>query len=58
MVWDIKSPSLQYKNDIPSMQNERNCKTDSLASDFEQFKKFVSEELLSLKTCVETVRNS
>ena len=29
-----------------------------MASDLEEFKKFVTEELFSLKTCVQTVRNS
>ena len=53
-----KSPSLRNKNDISSTQNERNHEIDSLASDLEQFKKFVTEELFSLKTRVETVRNS
>ena len=52
-----QSPSLPNKNNRPSTQNERNREIDSLTSDFEEFKKFVTEKLFSLKTCVETVRN-
>ena len=58
LSWGRKSPSLQNKSDIPSSQNERNREIDSLANDLEEFKKFVTEELLSRKTFVETVRNS
>ena len=58
LSWGRKSPSLRNKNDIPSTQNERNREVNSLASDLEEVKKFVTEELFSFKTCVETVRNS
>ena len=61
LSWGRKNPSLRNKNDIASTQNERNCfdiEIDSLASDLEAFKKFITEELFSLKACVETVRNS
>ena len=61
LSWCRKNPSLRNKNDIASTQNERNCfdiEIDSLASDLEAFKKFITEELFSLKACVETVRNS
>ena len=58
LSWGRKNPSLRNKKDIISTQNERNHETDSLASDLGAFKKFVKEELFSLKTCVETVRNS
>ena len=55
--WGRKNLSLRNKNDITSTQIGRNRETDSLATDLEDFKKFVTEELFSLKTCVETVRN-
>ena len=58
LSWGRKNVSLRNKNDIVSTQNERNRKTGSLASDLEVFKKFVTEELFSRKTCVETVRYS
>ena len=58
LSWVRKNPSLRNKNDIASTQNERNHKIDSLASDLEAFKKFVTEELFPLKICIETVRNS
>ena len=62
LSWGRKSSCLRNKNDIASAQNERNPEIDSLASDLEEFKKFVTEELFSLKNCVEncveTVRNS
>ena len=56
LSWGRKNPSLQNKNDAVSTKKEWNRKTDSLASDFEAFKKFVTEELFSLKTCVKTVK--
>ena len=56
--WGSKSPSLRNKNDKSSTQNERTREIDSLASGPKVFKKFVTEELFFLKTCVETVRNS
>ena len=56
LSWDRKNPSIRNKNDAVSTQNEWNRKTDSLASDLEAFKKFVTEELFSLKTCVKTVK--
>ena len=55
--WGRKSLSLRNKNDITSTQIGRNRETDSLPTDLEDFKKFVTEELFSLKTCVETVRS-
>lgn len=55
--WGRKSLSLRNKNDITSTQIGRNRETDSLATDLEDFKKFITEELFSLKTCVETVRS-
>ena len=58
LSWGRKNPSLQNKNDIASTQNERTHEIGCLASDLEGFKKFVKEELFSLKTCVETLRNS
>lgn len=57
LSWGRKTPSLRNKNDITSTQIERNRETDSLSIDLEDFKKFVTEELFSLKTCAETVRN-
>ena len=54
--WGRKNPSLQNKNDIASTQNEKNHEIDSLVSYLEVFKKFVTEELSSLKTCIETFR--
>ena len=51
LSWDRKSPSLQNKSDIPYTKNERNREIDSLASDLEEFKKFV-------RTCVETIKSS
>ena len=56
LSWGRKNPSLRNKNDAVSTQNEWNRKTDSLASDLEAFKKFVTEEQFSLKTCVKTVK--
>ena len=56
LSWGRKNPSLPNKNDAVSTQNEWNRKTDSLASDLEAFKKFVTEELFSLKTCVKTIK--
>ena len=47
LSWGRKSPSLRNKNDIPSTQNERNREVNSLASDLEEVKKFVTEELFS-----------
>ena len=44
-----KSPSLRNKNDMSSTQNERNHEIDSLASDLEQFKKFVQKNYFLLK---------
>ena len=58
LSWDRKSPSLQNKNDIPYTKNERNREIDSLASDLEEFKKFVTAEVFALKPCVETVKSS
>ena len=55
--WGRKSLSLRNKNDITSTQIGRNRETDSLPTDLEDFKKFVTEELFSFKTCVETVRS-
>ena len=56
LSWGRKNSSLRNKNDAVSTQNERNRKTDSLASDLEAFKKFVIEELFFIKTCVKTVK--
>ena len=59
LSWGIKNPSLRIiKNDIASTQNERNHEIDSLTSNLEAFKQFITEELFSFKTCVETVKNS
>ena len=56
LSWGRKNPSLRNKNDAVSTKNEWNRKTDSLASDLEAFKKFVTEELFSLKTWVITIK--
>ena len=56
LSWGRKNPSLPNKNDAVSTQNEWNRKTDSLASDLEVFKKFATEELISLETCGKTAK--
>ena len=48
--------SLRNKNNIASTQIETNLENDSLANDLEAFKKFVTEETLTI--CVKNVRNS
>ena len=58
LLWGRQNPSLRNKNDIAFTQNERSREIENLASDLKAFKKFVTEEIFSLKACVETVRNS
>ena len=53
LSWGRKSPSLGYKNDIPSTENKKSRKINSLASD-----RGSDSELSSCKTCVKTARNS
>ena len=53
LSWGRKNPSLRNKKYIVSTQNERNREMHSLGSDLDAFNKFVTEELFSLKTCVE-----
>ena len=57
LLWGRQNPSLRNKNDIAFTQNERSREIENLASDLKAFKKFVTEEIFSLKACVETVRN-
>ena len=53
LSWGRKSPSLGYKNDIPSTENKKSRGINSLASD-----RGSDSELSSCKTCVKTARNS
>lgn len=58
LSWGRKNPSLRNKKYMVSTQNARNREMESLGSNLDAFNKFVTGELFSLKTCVETVRDS